>query len=47
MICLIKHKPVCPGSEKVEQVGEAGHYTMGPVLQQHKVAKDNPNHGQM
>ena len=29
-----------------EQVREAVHYAMGPVLQQHKVAEDNFNHGQ-
>ena len=29
-----------------EQVGEAVHYAMRPVLQQHKVAEDNLNHGQ-
>jgi hypothetical protein len=29
-----------------EQVGEAAHYAMAPVLQRHKVAEDNPKHGE-
>ena len=28
-----------------EQVGEASHHAMKPVLQTHKVAEDNPNFG--
>jgi hypothetical protein len=29
-----------------EQVGEAAHYAMAPVLQRHKVAESNPKHGE-
>ena len=29
-----------------EQVGEAVHYDMAPVLQRHKVSEDKPKHGE-
>ena len=29
-----------------EQVGEAVHYNMKPILQRHKVAEDNPRYGE-
>ena len=29
-----------------EQVGEAEHYDMAPLLQRHKVAEANPKHGE-
>ena len=32
-------------ADLTEQVKEAAHFAMGPVLQQLKVAEDNQNHG--
>ena len=44
MVCLIKHKPVCPGLEKVEQVGEVGQVWEEQTPMEEGEAKDEVQH---